>query len=229
MFGKNPIAPILNKEDGQTLRVVQGSPFLTIQGEGPFAGHPATFIRLHGCNLRCTFCDTQFSDPTDPEVSILSLTSSCLNNGVRLIVITGGEPLRQNILPLCTMLQKSEFLVQIETAGTLWIEGLEKVATVVVSPKTPVIHPQAKRYASAFKYVISSGNQHEGFLPYTATQPDASPRNLAAPRLDASIFLSPMDEYEEVRNRANRRLVAKMAVEYNVIAGLQMHKFLEVD
>jgi 7-carboxy-7-deazaguanine synthase len=229
MFGQNPIAPLRNKDDGNVLHIVQGSPFYTVQGEGPYAGHPATFIRLHGCNLRCTFCDTQFSDPKDPLMDIQTLTAHCVNNRARLVVITGGEPLRQNIVPLCMLLSGAGFRVQIETAGTLWLDNLQRYADVVVSPKTAHIHPEAHRHAFAFKYVISNSDEHDGYIPITATQPNTRPQRLATPRDSSTVYLSPMDEYDEDKNKANRRLVGRLAMRHSVLAGLQLHKFLELD
>jgi organic radical activating enzyme len=229
MFGQNPIAPIINNDDGRTLHVVKGSPWKTIQGEGPYAGHPATFIRLHGCNLRCTFCDTQFSHPDDPMMDVPTLLAHCMANGAKLVVITGGEPLRQNILPLCIALHDAKFNVQIETAGTLWLDYLNLYADVVVSPKTANIHRHARKYAYAFKYVISGNDEHDGYIPITATQPNTRPQRLATPRDGATVYLSPCDEYDVEKNAANRRLVGRLAMRHNVIAGLQLHKFLELD
>jgi organic radical activating enzyme len=229
MFGQNPIAPIVNKSDGKILHVVKGSPFATIQGEGPYAGHPSTFIRLHGCNLRCTFCDTQFSDPGDPLFLVEALVKECQFNGHQLVVITGGEPLRQNILPLCVELFNMGHIIQIETAGTLWIDGIQNFAKIVVSPKTPSIHPKALQHAAAFKYVISKDDDHSGYIPITATQPGTAPVRLAAPRKGAPVYLSPCDEYNETTNTKNRRLVADLALSHNAIAGLQMHKYFGVD
>jgi len=230
MFGANPIAPPETKKDGTKLRIVDGSPFVTVQGEGPYAGHAATFIRLHGCNLRCTFCDTQFSDPNDPIVPVTDLVAQCIINKHRLVVITGGEPMRQNIVPLCTTLTDGGFTVQVETAGLLWLEGIEKVAKLVVSPKTKNIHPKIREHAAAFKYIISQRNLHYGFLPNTSTQPnEAEIAPMAWPRPGAPVYLSPCDEYDEAQNKLNRKLVARMAIKHNVIAGLQLHKFFEVD
>jgi len=229
MFGNNPIAPIINKTDGKVLRLVAPGPWETIQGEGPYAGHPATFIRLHGCNLRCTFCDTQFSNPDDPLFFIDQLIGEVRDFGHKLVVITGGEPFRQNIFPLCVALSASGFIVQIETAGILWLDGIQSVAKIVVSPKTPSIHPHIKRNAAAFKYVISVDNTHDGYLPVTATQPDGIHGTLAAPRNMAPVYLSPMDQCDADKNARNRKLVAELAIRHNVFAGVQLHKFLMVD
>jgi 7-carboxy-7-deazaguanine synthase len=221
--------------DGQTLYVVRGSPFLTIQGEGPYAGWPAVFIRLHGCNLRCTFCDTNFSDPDDPVMNLETLVSraAALNQGMseRLFVITGGEPLRQNIAPLCKALSKLDdcSMVQIETAGTLWVPGIERHAQIVCSPKTPTVHHMIQVNADAFKYVVSDTMEFNEFIPITATQPWGKPMRLAVPeRAGVPIYLSPMDEGNEWLNRANRAKVAELAMKYGVIAGLQVNKIFNL-
>lgn len=229
MFGENPIEPINNQTDGYFLRVVKPGPWATIQGEGPYAGHPATFIRLHGCNLRCTFCDTQFSNPDDPTIAADDLVHIAKVNGYKLVVITGGEPFRQNIFPLCLKLATAGHVVQIETAGTLWLEGIQSVAKIVVSPKTPSIHPKIKRNAMAFKYIISAEDQHDGFLPVTATQPNGITGVMAAPRNEAPVYLSPMDQYDPEKNARNHKLVAELALRYNLYAGIQLHKYLMVD
>lgn len=231
MFGQNEI---MKKDhgDGQTLRIVKGSPFLTVQGEGPYSGHAAVFIRLHGCHLRCSFCDTNFDDPTDPIINLYDLQRAVktIQYNAKLAVITGGEPLRQNVVPLAIVLaERLGVKVQIETAGTFWLNGLEQYADIVCSPKTPTIHPMIYERAKAFKYVISTSMQFDGCVPITATQSGARPARLALPRIGAPVYLSPMDEGDEAKNKANRRLVGQLAIEYGVIAGLQVHKFLELD
>lgn len=230
MFGKNEVMH-QDHGDGSSLRVVRGSPFLTIQGEGPYAGWPAVFIRLHGCNLRCIFCDTDFSGPSDPTVGVgeLAAQAIALAANAKLFVVTGGEPLRQNILPLCTKLFGTGKRHQIETAGTLWVDNIQHLAELVVSPKTPLVHQMAEKHAMAYKYVIDVEQQLDGFIPITATQPGARPARLAAPPLGKPVYLSPMDTGNEGRNAANWHLVAKLAMKYGVMAGLQMHKFMQVD
>ena len=232
MFGKNPILKQDLQNQGNSLHLVKGSPFLTIQGEGPYSGHPAVFIRLHGCNLACTFCDTNFSDPEDPILSlgVLSDAVDIIRSSAKHAVITGGEPLRQNILPLCQLLKQHNLKVQIETAGTLWIEGIEQHAEIVCSPKTAKIHPKVSEHAVAFKYVIDTNQQFDGFIPITATQAGARPSRLAGPGpRKRPVYLSPMDCYDEEKNAANRKLVGELAIRYGCIAGLQVHKFMNLD
>ncbi len=230
MFGKNKLEK-QKLDDGGQLRLVKGSPWLTIQGEGPYAGHPAVFIRLHGCPLRCHFCDTNFDNPDDPIVDIgeLAMMIATRFSEARLCVITGGEPTNQNIVPLCQLLKSLDFKIQIETAGVNWVPNLEQYVEIVCSPKTPSIHPKIYDHAAAFKYVISNSMQFDTFIPITNTQPGARPAKLAVPRPGAPVYLSPMDEYKEDVNKLNYKLVAELAMKYNCIAGLQLHKFMGVD
>lgn len=244
MFGKNPIMK-QNLSSPRNLRVVSGSPFYTLQGEGPFTGHPAVFVRLHGCNLRCWFCDTEFSNPDDPEWGIVQLSRHIWDmraiegHKFNLVVITGGEPLRQNIMPFCKMLLDQGFIVQIETAGSLWIEGLENLIGpahgrrfhIVCSPKTPTIHEQVFKYATAFKYVIGKDTiiTQEGEPVANTQKPNGELRRLAAPRVGAPVYLSPMDEYDEDINAYNREKVAKVCLKHGYIAGVQMHKLLQIE
>lgn len=228
MWGKNPILK-QEVDDGLFLKVVKGSPWSTIQGEGPYSGRRATFVRLHGCNLACTFCDTNFSDPDDPTITFEDLSAQIQELPAELVVITGGEPMRQNIVPLCRSLFVSGYTVQIETAGTLWLDTIHQYADIVVSPKTPVIHPEISRWATAFKYVIDHRMKFDRFVPITNTQGGERARLLARPRSGIPIYLSPLDYGDETINAANRKKVAELAMQYDgVIAGLQIHKFLDV-
>ena len=70
--------------------------FTSIQGETSFAGLPFTFVRLTGCNLRCSYCDTQYAYEEGTERSIDQVLSEIQQRGFSRIVVTGGEPLLQN-------------------------------------------------------------------------------------------------------------------------------------
>lgn len=234
MFGHNKIEK-QTQED--ILQVVKGSPFYTIQGEGPYAGIPAVFIRLHGCNLRCWFCDTKFDDPEDPYYSPQEIAEEALRVHTahptyrRLAVITGGEPFRQPLNFLVSALRLRGFFVQIETAGTLWYDNMaEAIADYVVSPKTPKIHPEIMKRAFAFKYIISAKDplDPKDGLPLLCTQFGSS-KGIAPPARpgpNIPIYLSPMDEYHEGKNRANIVKTAEIAMKYGYRFGLQLHKII---
>lgn len=232
MFGQNPVAKSEISGDGLSLRVVDGRPWYTLQGEGPFAGDGAVFLRLHGCPLRCFFCDTQFSDPKDPIINVGDIADMVEAAGpgwCRLLVITGGEPVRQNLAPLINIMIKDGWTVQIETSGILWQPCLDDTV-IVCSPKTPVIHTQTLRHAHAFKYVIQAGfTDPEDGLPVTNTQIEGGKATRLArplPGTQSAIYLSPMDECDPIANQANMAEVGRIAMQYGYRAGVQLHKLM---
>jgi 7-carboxy-7-deazaguanine synthase len=160
MHGQNKVRP-LDPGRGEFLQVQDI--WYTIQGEGPYFGCPAIFIRLTGCNLRCHFCDTKWDDENDPQMDYHDVVQkvrnlSQANAGCALVVITGGEPLRQNLSQLLGLLEECAFTVQIETAGTYWQDALlMDNVTIVCSPKTKFVHPKIQRHCDEWKYVIRNG------------------------------------------------------------------------
>jgi organic radical activating enzyme len=211
--------------------------FYTIQGEGPFAGHPAVFVRLAGCNLQCPGCDTEYTDNRYPvsahEVSraIKTLAYDRRTPGLDapLVVITGGEPFRQDIAKLVRMLTSGGCRVQIETNGTLFVEGLPwDSVTIVCSPKAGKINAKLLPHIDAFKYVMSARSVDEcDGLPTLALDHSASPR-VARPVPGKPVYLQPMDEQDPVLNRANQDACLASCLRYGYIMQLQIHKFLEV-
>lgn len=229
MFGQNPIRS--REFDPNRLQVREI--FGTIQGEGPYAGHSSVFIRLTGCNLRCCFCDTKWSDETDPFVAVDDIVQKAVaeaGRNCRLAVITGGEPLRQDLSKLIPALLRHFTTVQIETAGTYWQPVLmESGVDVVVSPKTPKINTQINLYAKAFKYIVKADELGDDGLPIMSTQLPGKPAQLARPRVGAPVYLSPCDEYDPAKNAANLRAVVTAARAHGYIAGVQLHKIIGVD
>ena len=108
--------------------------FYSIQGEGEWAGSAAFFIRLAGCNLKCEFCDTDYSKKKEMDVDELVLES--LMNPARRVIITGGEPTLQDLQPLVVKLQRTGFKVHLETNGILPI--YMNWDWIAVSPKSPI-------------------------------------------------------------------------------------------
>lgn len=121
--------------------------FTSIQTEGPYAGCPAVFVRTHGCPVGCSFCDTDqkgaLNEVADTE-SVAKEVQGILDGtpGIKLIVLTGGEPLAQkNFTDLLKALLETEVTVQIETSGFCTREVTEEDIEVfqnaswVISPK----------------------------------------------------------------------------------------------
>ena len=109
--------------------------FYSIQGEGANSGRPAVFVRLAGCNLKCHFCDTDFSSKklmkeSDILEEIVKIAPKC-----RFIVITGGEPLLQNLLKLTQLLFKNGYCTAVETNGTIKKPTSWPISWLTVSPK----------------------------------------------------------------------------------------------
>lgn len=121
----------------ETLRVCET--FLSIQGESTFSGLPCFFIRLSNCNLRCRYCDTRYAyEEEGYRETISSLVSMAIESNIRLVEITGGEPLLQkNTLNLIKELCDRDFTVLIETNGSMNIEPIDHRAVVILDLKTP--------------------------------------------------------------------------------------------
>lgn len=208
MFGKNPIRKPL-KGDGSQLKVVNIFP--TIQGEGPNVGQPAIFIRLGGCNLACKFCDTEFEDFKTMSLEGITSEVQQIKNTEKLIVITGGEPLRQPIEKLCEELISAGFKVQIETNGTLF-RPLPEEVEIICSPKTKHLHGDLIPRISAYKYLISKFHDDYAEIP--------------TPPSDAPIYIQPIDEYDTEKNAQNMELAKTTAMDNGHNLSIQMHKVI---
>ncbi len=96
--------------------------FYTLQGEGAHSGIPAVFVRFSGCNLRCPWCDTEFSDFTEMSADEIVREALSLydipNERRKMLVLTGGEPSLQVDTPLIDALHAAGFYICIETNGT---------------------------------------------------------------------------------------------------------------
>ncbi len=271
MFGTNTQLPI-EKGDGSFLKVT--SIFATFQGEGPYVGHPCVFIRLSGCNLACSFCDTEFDEYNHFSIEeiinkIIELWRefSCRNedslknlykdnhdeekkmnqmkeldckgntdnfyidiirdnnkkNIPSLIVITGGEPMRQNINKLCEVLFALGVLtVQVETNGTIWRPTLEKIQFVcspkIVHGKYYPIRDEILKQTIAIKFLVSL--YQVGYSDIYQVGQD----NYKIP-----VYIQPIDHYDQEKNTANIKLAMSLAAHYNCRISIQMHKVIGIE
>lgn len=219
MFGENPIRPPV-KGDGTELDVQHI--FLTVQGEGPYAGVPSVFVRLGGCNLACTFCDTEFESFRRMQIEDILAEVKSLSGKAKQIIITGGEPLRQPIRPLCEALLRAGYSVQIETNGTLYRELPEEVS-IVCSPKSvngryvPVRDDLLSR-ANALKFIISQRQEAYNAVADVGQDVYGTP-----------VYVQPMDEYDEKANLDNILHATAIAATYGHRLCLQTHKILGIE
>ena len=242
MFGTNPIM----KADKTAESLLVHSIFYTIQGEGPFVGTPSVFLRLGGCNLSCYFCDTEFSEEVERvsnDEIFRSIKGADVNHVAQLIVITGGEPLRQNITALCTLLLEEGYCIQIETAGTLWPKGLEvlfdcypKGISLVCSPKTRDINDNVIRYCKDWKYIVETSKTDFDGLPMYSTQIEGALAKLYRPKdRDNKIYVQPCEMYDEngesdvVATKRNMQYAATIAMRYGYQLSIQVHKLLGLE
>jgi 7-carboxy-7-deazaguanine synthase len=229
MFGDNPNRP-QELNDGQSLWVQEV--FYTLQGEGPFSGQTAIFVRLAGCNLSCYWCDTEFESSTwRPSLEeLLAKIVELRPPTCDLIVLTGGEPFRQNIAPLIEALLGQGLRVQIETNGTLWVDlPMSESLHIVCSPKTARLHPSIVERIDSYKYVLAAGATDEvDGLPAASTQKKDQAERLARPRDGALVYVLPLDSYELEANAANRQACVDAALKYGYRLTLQTHKIIGV-
>jgi 7-carboxy-7-deazaguanine synthase len=112
--------------------------FTSIQGETSFAGLPFTFVRLTGCNLRCSYCDTPYAYEEGVEWSIDQVLAEIHQKGIARIVLTGGEPLLQNETPtLCSLMAEKGFSVLLETNGSMPIKNIDQRVHRILDLKCP--------------------------------------------------------------------------------------------
>ena len=228
MFGKNlKLKP--EYSDGKILKVT--NIFGTFQGEGPYTGYPSIFIRLSGCNLACTFCDTEFDSYDEIGVNeIIDIGYKKFTEFAHgmadikpLIVITGGEPMRQNISLLCQKLLDNGHIVQIESNGTLMPPDLPKDVKIVCSPK--IANNKYYRLRSdvldqtiAIKFIVSEAKTEYSDIG------DVGQKEFNIP-----VYIQPMDEYDNEKNFANLSLAMKLVIRNNAILSLQTHKMIGIE
>jgi 7-carboxy-7-deazaguanine synthase len=112
--------------------------FFSLQGEASRAGLPTVFVRLTGCPLRCTWCDTTYSFTGGEPASIESVLAEVARYPARQVCVTGGEPLAQkDCLPLLAALCDAGYEVSLETSGAIDISGVDPRVSCIMDLKAP--------------------------------------------------------------------------------------------
>jgi 7-carboxy-7-deazaguanine synthase len=217
--------------------------FKSIQGEGTRAGLPCVFVRLTGCNLRCTWCDTAYAFHGGKKMSVEEVSKHVdqlagrkgrlrgSEAAVPLVELTGGEPLLQEeIYPLAEKLLAAGYTVMIETSGERFIGRLPREVIKIVDVKCPdsgepdtfeMSNLAALGENDEVKFVLSTRRDYEFAREFTA-------QHGLAQRVKQVLF-SPVFEDPEGKwpGLEPRELVEWMLADrLPVRLGLQLHKFI---
>ena len=145
--------------------------FYSIQGESTMAGLPCIFIRLTHCNLRCSYCDTEYAFFEGTDFSVSEIISEVNKYGCNLVEITGGEPLLQKeVHVLMKELCDLGFQVMIETGGSMPIKEIDKRVKIIMDLKCPSSEMSDKnlyeniislKQADEIKFVIGNREDYD--------------------------------------------------------------------
>lgn len=145
--------------------------FKSIQGESSFAGLPFVIVRMTGCNLRCSYCDTQYAWEEGREIEIPDLIQLVRGFETEHVLLTGGEPLAQRgSFELANRLASLNFIVLVETNGTMNISSLASNVVAVMDIKCPGSQQthmmnwdniSALRPTDEVKFVVSDRTDYE--------------------------------------------------------------------
>ena len=126
--------------------------FSSIQGESTHAGRPCFFIRLAGCSCSCSYCDTEYAKAPGREYAPQELVALARKSGLKLVEVTGGEPMEQRETPkLCRLLLDAGFEVLLETNGTIPLDAVPAGVRRIVDCKLPSSGMAARNCTSNYK------------------------------------------------------------------------------
>lgn len=124
--------------DARSARLRITEVFFSVQGESSRVGLPTVFVRLTGCPLRCTWCDTTYSFTGGEWRSFDALLTDIASHGTRYVCVTGGEPLAQKAcLPFLTALCDAGYSVSLETSGALDVSDVDPRVSKIMDLKAP--------------------------------------------------------------------------------------------
>jgi 7-carboxy-7-deazaguanine synthase len=197
--------------------------FYSIQGESSYAGQPCVFVRLTGCPLRCTWCDTDYAFYGGHDCSIDDVLAKVHTYGCRLVEVTGGEPLAQpESLPLMTRLCDAGYTVLLETSGAVDITPVDPRTHIILDVKCPgsgmtdrMHWPNLSRLTAKdeAKFVLADRTDYDWARGILA-QYDVAPR--------CSVLFSPVFGSLDARHLAEWILADRLPVRFQ----LQMHKYI---
>lgn len=200
-------------ENEQKLPLVEH--FYTLQGEGYHAGKAAFFIRIGGCDIGCSWCDTRFAwkPGLHPMVAVSEIVDHAVKSGTNSVVVTGGEPLMWNLDGLCNLLKRNKISTFIETSGAYALSG--NWDWICLSPKKNMPpKDEICVVADELKVIIQNPEDFEWAETY---------RNRVSP--DCRLFLQPeWSRYKHITPEIVEYIKKNPAWSIS----LQIHKFMHI-
>lgn len=196
--------------------------FYSIQGESLTAGEPTTFIRLAGCPLRCSYCDTSYAFKDGDELSFESIISKISSYNTSLITVTGGEPLAQKNCYIFLDLLSSKFSVSLETSNAYPIKDVNKNITIILDVKTPKSNESDSNIEVNYNYL--KNNDQIKFVICDKTDYDWSVDYIKKHKLSekCKILFSP--SYDEMSPTELAELILSDGLQVRL--QIQLHKVL---
>ena len=196
--------------------------FYSIQGESLTAGEPTTFIRLAGCPLRCSYCDTSYAFKDGDELSFESIMSKISSYNTSLITVTGGEPLAQKNCYIFLDLLSSKFSVSLETSNAYPIKDVNKNITIILDVKTPKSNESDSNIEVNYNYL--KNNDQIKFVICDKTDYDWSVDYIKKHKLSekCKILFSP--SYDEMSPTELAELILSDGLQVRL--QIQLHKVL---
>lgn len=198
--------------------------FFSIQGEAKTVGLPTVFIRLTGCPLRCSYCDTTYAFSGGEIKTLEQILAEVRSFKARYITVTGGEPLAQKAcIPLLNALCDEGYQVSLETSGALGVSEVDPRVSKVIDLKTPGSNESHRNVWENLQYLTPSDQIKFVIMDradYEWARFKTDELNLAA-RVDEVLF-SPVHGHLEPRLLAEWVLEDSLPVRLQV----QLHKYL---
>jgi len=185
--------------------------FYSIQGEGKFSGYPCTFVRLHGCNLDCSFCDEPLHKGAYESFSYDEVIGKINANGSKYVVITGGEPSLNDINGFIDSLHVKGYHVAVETNGYKF-ENIKNADWITYSPKDwNSLHVKG---FSEYKFVVGKESDIEKITSIDSEKP---------------IYIQPIN-FENRVNKENTDFCIELVKKHpHMRLSVQLHKYLGVE
>lgn len=198
--------------------------FLSVQGESSHAGRPCSFVRLTGCPMRCSWCDSEYTFTGGERISFDDIFIKLEEFGCKLVEVTGGEPLAQkSVFPFITELCDRGYEVLIETGGFVSTQNVDQRAKIILDIKCPASGEAERNHWPNVERLRPEMDEVK-FVVADLTDLEFAKEKIAKYDLEdraKEILISPVFGID-MRPLAEAVVQSRLRVRFN----LQMHKYI---